>query len=161
MRQQRNLVRGFVYSAGVLLLITAAAKFVSGFGSAGILQRADPILNLPFRSLFWFVGGLELAVAIISLFSKDTGWPVILIAWLSTNFAVYRVGLLWVGYLRPCPCLGNVTDALHVSPHTADSVLKAILGYLLVGSWLIIFWPGKKSVKESVVVAKCPPKNQA
>jgi hypothetical protein len=39
-----------------------------------------------------------------------------------------------------CPCLGNLTDALHITPQTADTAMKIILTYLLIGSYASLFW---------------------
>jgi len=55
---------------------------------------------------------------------------------LATNFVVYRVGLWWIGWHRPCGCLGNLTDLLGISPHTADTIMKLVLAYLLAGTLL-------------------------
>ena len=42
-------IRIFLCSAGILLLVTAAAKLISSVGSAGILQKSDPILIMSYR----------------------------------------------------------------------------------------------------------------
>jgi thioesterase domain-containing protein len=62
-----KLPRLFVYSAGTLLLFTAAAKLVSSGGDARILQMTDPIVGIRFRNLLWLVGGVELVVAVVCL----------------------------------------------------------------------------------------------
>jgi hypothetical protein len=36
--------------------------------------------------------------------------------------------------------LGNLTDALHISPQTGDIAMKIILAYLLIGSYATLFW---------------------
>jgi hypothetical protein len=53
---------------------------------------------------------------------------------------IYRIGLDWVGYHKPCSCLGTLTDSLHIPPQTADGAMKMILGYLIVGSFSTLFW---------------------
>jgi hypothetical protein len=63
-----------------------------------------------------------------------------LVAWLATSLLAYRIGLVAVGYHRPCPCLGNLTDALHIPPQIADTAMKIILAYLLIGSYATLFW---------------------
>jgi hypothetical protein len=45
---------------------------------------------------------------------------------------------------RPCNCLGNLTDALHISPQTADNIMKLLLAYLLIGSYGLMFWRWKQ-----------------
>ena len=51
-----------------------------------------------------------------------------------------RFGLWWMGWHKPCNCLGNLTDALHLSPQTADNIMKVVLAYLLIGSYGLLFW---------------------
>ena len=138
--QPPTVVRCFIYSAGALLLITAAGKLVSAGGHARILENSDPILRLSFRRVFELVGGLECIVALFCLFGRQPKLKAGLLAWLSTCFLAYRLGLSLVGYHRPCSCLGNLTDALHIPPQTADLAMKIILVYLLVGSYATLFW---------------------
>jgi hypothetical protein len=137
---QPKLVRLFLLSAGVLLSITAIAKLISASGGARILQTPDPILSVPFRYVFWVVGGIELVVALVCFLGTQVGLRAGLVAWLATGFVAYRIGLLWVGYSKPCSCLGTLTDALHMSPQTADTAMKIVLAYLLIGSYATLFW---------------------
>ena len=58
-------------------------------------------------------------------------------------------GLWYLGWQRPCSCLGNLTDTLHISPHVADVAMKIVLAYLLVGSYggLLCLWKlNRKSI---------------
>jgi hypothetical protein len=86
------------------------------------------------------VGVVELVIAGICLFGKSQKLKLGLIAWLATSFVVYRLGLWWMGWKKPCGCLGNLTDALHLSPQAADSLMKVILAYLLIGSYGLLIW---------------------
>jgi len=129
----------YLYSAGVLLAATAIAKFVSAGGSAGILRQSDPILGVKFQHVFMFVGAMEIVVALFCFFSKRMTTKASLVAWLSTSFLVYRVGLLLVGYKKPCSCLGNLTDALHIPPEIAAIGMRVVLAYLLFGSYFVLF----------------------
>jgi hypothetical protein len=135
-----KVFRGFMVSVGMLLLTTAAAKLVSAGGNARILQFPDPIFAIPFRQVFWVVGGLELVVALICLFSNRARLQAGLVAWLATSFVIYRLALNLSGYHSPCHCLGNLTDALHISPQAADTAMKIVLAYLLIGSYATLFW---------------------
>jgi hypothetical protein len=146
----------YLHSAGLLLLITAIAKLISACGSAPILQNPDPILLISFRNVFCVVGGVELLVALMCFFIKNVGWRAGFVACLATSFLIYRLGLLWIGYHRPCSCLGNLTGAIHIPPQIADTVMKIILVYLLIGSYAILFWlwgQRRKIVSSSVGVA--------
>lgn len=132
--------RVFVVSAGMVLLLTGTAKVWSSFGSAKILADADPLLSLQFRYLMFIAGALELAVASVCLFTKFKKLATILVAWLATNLLAYRFCFWRMGWHRPCSCLGNLTDALHIPPQTADMAMKIILAYLLIGSYASLFW---------------------
>jgi hypothetical protein len=77
---QSKSIRFFLQPAGVLLLITAFAKLVSGFGSARILESSDPLLSISFRHVFWIVGTLELAIALVCFFGKRVGLQAGLVA---------------------------------------------------------------------------------
>jgi hypothetical protein len=135
-----KIARAFLYTAATLFVITAAAKALSSFGNAKMLLQSDPIFGFQFRHLFQVVAALELAVAASCLRTNQVGFSTGLVAWLATTFIAYRLGLLWVGWHRPCSCLGNLTDALHIPPQTADNAMKVILAYLLIGSYASLFW---------------------
>jgi len=151
-----KIIKVFLYSAGALLLITALAKLVSANGSVRILQASDPVLFLSFRHVFFVVGSIELVVAFVCFFSNHMGLQAGLVAWLATSFLLYRFGLLLVGYQKPCSCagLGNLTDALHISPQTIDIAMKIILAYLLLGSYATLFWLWRQ--RKKVISASLP-----
>ena len=132
--------RWFLYSAAVVLFFTAAAKVISSFGHGTILQLRDPLIGLQFQDLFRIVGVIETVVALSCICSKRIWLPSGLVAWLGTSFLTYRIGLVAVGYHRPCSCMGNLTDALRIPPQTADTAMKIILAYLLIGSYATLFW---------------------
>lgn len=138
--QANKYLRCFLYSSGTVLIIVAAAKIVSSSGSVRILENLDPVFAIPFRDVFIIVGGLELIVAAVCFFGRRVGLQAGLVALLATNFLIYRFGLVLVGYHKPCSCLGNLTDALHIPPQTADMAMKIILAYLLIGSYATLFW---------------------
>jgi len=66
---------------------------------------------------------------------------------------VYRLGLWWMHWHRPCSCLGNLTDALHISPQVADNVMKVLLAYLLIGSYGLLIWKRWLERKTVAVIA--------
>ena len=128
-------------------MVTSVAKLISASGSARILQYPDPVFYISFRHVFWIVGGLELLVALVCFFGKRMGLQAGLVAWLASTFMAYRLNLVWVGWHKPCSCLGNLTDTLHISPQTADTAMKIVLGYLLLGSYAALFWLWKQRRK--------------
>jgi hypothetical protein len=136
--------KAFIFSAGLLLLVTAMAKFISASGSAKILITIDPIFAISFRYVLVLVGICELVIVIVCFFGKRLGLQAGLVAWLATSFLAYRFCLVWLGYHKPCSCLGNLTDALSIPPQIADNAMKFILAYLLIGSYASLFWLWKQ-----------------
>jgi len=129
----------FLPIAGGLLLITGAAKLWSAFGVAKLLATSDPIVGIQFRYLLLAVGVAEAAVAFMCLFTRKTQLATLLVAWLSTGFLLYRLGLWWIKWESPCACLGHLTNALPISPQWADNIMKVVLAYLLGGSYVLLF----------------------
>jgi hypothetical protein len=135
----------FVLSAGYILLFSGLAKVISAFGKAEILSVANPIFGISFRSLMELVGLLELAISCVCLFTVRRNLALKLVAWIAINFAGYHFALWLSDSPQPCPCLGNLTEMLHISRLFADRLTQFILGYLLAGSCLIFFLKRKSS----------------
>jgi hypothetical protein len=64
---------------------------------------------------------------------------------------MYRLGLWWMDWKKPCSCLGNLTDALHISPQTADNITKVLLAYLLIGSYGLLLWQWKQRCTKTLI----------
>jgi hypothetical protein len=128
-------IRMFILTSGVILAISATAKIVSAFGNAGVLASPDPVFKVAYRYVFLAVGTVELIVAILSFASKRIRSLLLLIAWVATCCAVYRFGLILIQYEKPCICLGTLTEALHISPGSADAGLQIALLYMMAGSY--------------------------
>ena len=136
---KEGLARLFLPSAGALLLMTGLAKAFSAIGPARVLDVSDPVIGIPFRQLLLFVGLAELLAAFFCLFSDKRQLSLLAVAWLSTNFLVYRVGLWFIGWHHPCGCMGSLAAMLHLSDRAADNIMKGVLAYLLIGSYAILF----------------------
>jgi len=141
----RPFTRCFLLSAGSVLATTGIAKIWSGLGNSKFLAVIDPIFGIKFGQLMLVVGAAEIVIALVCFFSKRQTLALASVAWLSTNFVVYRLGLWWMDWHRPCSCLGNLTDALHISPQVADNIMKALLAYLLTGSYGLLAWAWRKN----------------
>jgi hypothetical protein len=144
----------FVKSAGVVLGVTGLAKALSAVGSARALDAADPLIGMPFRQLLLLVGLAELLIAFFCLFTERRRLSVLAVAWMCTNFLMYRLGLWFIGWHRPCGCMGNLTDILHISPRAADNIMKVLLAYLLFGSCAILLWQWRR--ERASLVAPAP-----
>jgi hypothetical protein len=137
----------FNSSFAVILFFAGLAKIWSAFGSAKALAIEDPVIGLQFGHLMLYLGISELSVACFVFFSKKYALNAAIVAWLATGFFLYRVGLVWIGYHGPCACLGNLTDALHISPQIADTAMKIVLANLLFGSYASLFWLWRQRTK--------------
>lgn len=139
-RKRPVLGTWFILSAAIILVLTGVAKVWTAFAPTKVLAVADPITGVSFGHLMLAVGVVELVIASICLFAKSQTLKLGLIAWLASNFVVYRCGLWWMGWHKPCSCMGNLTDALHIRPEVADNIMKAILAYLFIGSYGLLIW---------------------
>jgi len=137
---KNRIARAFLWSAGGILFVTAAVKLASAAGSARSLNAPDPILDLSLRNVFRFAGAIELAVAANSCVPSRFVFRTLSVAWLATLFAIYRLGLLWIHYAGPCPCLGSLTEGLPLPQWAADRLMRFALLYLLLGSYSIVLW---------------------
>lgn len=147
----------FCLVAGMIFVFTGVAKIWSGFGHARILGNLDPVMGLSFGHLLVVVGALELAVAGCCFLDRSHTFAPIIVAWLATTLLAYRIDLWHIGWHRPCSCLGNLTDAVHLSPQVADNIMKGVLAYLLIGSYGILFhqwWRNRKPAGGGIGVQK-------
>lgn len=138
----------FRLSAGVILLITSVAKIASAFGHARILGINDPILGISFRSLMLLSGGIELVISLMCLIAPNCRINLAAVAWIAAVFLSYHFGLWYIHWARPCPCLGNLTDLLRISPGLASLILTWIAIYLFVGA-LVCWFVMRKQVSPS------------
>jgi hypothetical protein len=136
-----TLVRLFIASAIVVLGVSAVAKMISASGESRMLAFPDPLLGVFSRRQVMVVAAMVEALIIVLVRREmDVARKAALVAWISTVFAVYRMGLWWIGYSGSCGCLGNLTDALGISAPAADWLMKLTLAYLLAGSYAIMAW---------------------
>jgi len=142
-----NWAKYFARSSGFLLLMTGIAKLISAGGSAPVLKYLDPVFRLSFREIFIIVGIIEVLIALVCILSRQVQLCCKLVAWMASNFLLYRFCLLWVGYVKPCNCLGSLTASIHLSERTADYLMKFILTYLLFGSYSFLFSLRKKAIQ--------------
>ena len=124
----------YIKSSGLIFLLTGLAKIVSALGNERILDVVDPIIGIQFRWLFLICGAVELIVAGICFFCGKHNASLLVLLSLSLGILQYRFGLWWIGYQKPCRCLGGLTDMLHIPGGIADLAMKLILAYVLIGA---------------------------
>lgn len=152
---EMKLIRSFIYSAGAILLVAALERFLIATGNAQhVLSQPDPILGIPLRYAVVIVGVLELIVAVICLFGRQVGTRIGWLVWFSTNFIIFRVGLIWEHSQPQGACWGTLTDPLNLSSGTTRLVMKLVPIYLVLGSFAALIWVRfSKEAKASRLIA--------
>ncbi len=135
-KPQGTFSRWFIVSAGVILFTTGAAKVFSAWASSTHLGFTDPIIGIKFRTLILLVGLLEFLLSFACFLRSMRRFAYRSVLSISSAFLVYRIGLWWIGWQKPCACWGDLTAALHLSPEFSDNVMRLVLGYLVLGSVL-------------------------
>lgn len=148
--EARTLKR-YLQSVSLILFVTGIAKVWIVFGNAGWFGVVEPFVGIKVWQLMLAVGWGEIGIALVCLFTKRQTPALGLVAWISTNFVLYRLGLWWMDWKKPCSCLGNLTDALHIPPQLADNIMKVVLAYLLIGSYGLLFWQWRR--RKQLIVA--------
>lgn len=146
-----KLVKHYCHFAAACLVVVAVSKLFSALGHQPILQPGDAILRLRHRAVFILVALIELGVARVCWLNQPPQVKAVMVAWLASQFLLYRLGLWWMQLPGPCKCLGNLTDALPFPPHVLDNMMLALLGYLLVGSYGILAWHWRRPHPETAL----------
>lgn len=161
-RSPLRMQQWFVFSAGVILVVTGVAKSVGSTGDASILRVYDPILGLPFRQLLMLVAAAEIIVACLCFSplrvrARSAPWITAVVAGLASAFLAYRASLWLIGWKRPCGCLGHLTDVLGISAETADWIAVGLLAYLLAGSYGLLLVELRRGSTMSAARLKAAP----
>jgi hypothetical protein len=127
---------GFLVLAGTILSFTGMAEIIGGMASVQLLDMPDPIFRLSVRHLMLTFGSANICVASLCLFTGKRSLSLGLVAWISTNFMVYRIGLWSIGWRHAC---GFMIAPLGLSLITTDIIFSLSSACLLVGS-LAMFW---------------------
>ena len=132
--------RFFISSAIVILLLSAVAKFVSATGTARILSQRDPLIGLSYRRVLLFGAAIESVTVVALLATRVRSRQLATLAWLSLLFAAYRVGSALIGAPRLCPCLGTISEALHLPAVIVNRTMSGVFLYLIIGSFALLVW---------------------
>lgn len=152
-------IRYFILSAGAILLAAALERFLVAAGSAPALALPEPMLGIPLRYAVLMVGGLELTVALICLFGKHAGLQIGWLAWMATNYTVYRIGLLTMSVHQQATCIGRLTDPLYLTRGAMGFIIGLLPIYLLLGSYSAMIWlwlEGRRAKAAKYFKMSCP-----
>jgi hypothetical protein len=136
----RTPARLFVRAVATVLIITGAAKVYSVLGPnpAPLLLQKDPIFGIQNNFFILAIALLEFAIAIICLKKADVRLQAAIVAWFSLDLLIYRGGLMWTGYQKPCTCLGSILQNLGVEDKVADVVLWTVAIAMVFGASAIL-----------------------
>lgn len=130
-------MRIFLRSCAFCLALASAAKLFSAAGSAKILDLDDPLLGVTNRNLMNIVGCCEFGGVVYLFISNSVVWRSGICLAFGINFSLYRIWSLFLG-VKVCPCLGTLTDQLHLRPEIVDGLLWLFLIYMMAGSVVIM-----------------------
>jgi len=129
----------FVRSVSVILAFTCVAKTASSFGHATVLRIPNEALPLTNAQAMQAAAALECVVLVILAFVGRVETRLAAILWLCSVFAVYRVGAaIMTGSQSTCPCLGSLTEKLHIAHATANAIMAALLSYMFAGALMFL-----------------------
>jgi len=129
-----RIARGFFLSAGLILLFTGTLKLASVLWDASEAQRIDAIFGVQYSSVLFVVGMLETSIGVHCLFSRRTERKLTCVLAFSFACVVYRLGLIWIGEVAPCNCMGAFRAILSwLAKHEAN-LAGGFLAFLVLGS---------------------------
>ena len=143
--------RLFLWSTGILLLLTGTAKILSAMGTGVILTAREPVFGLTYRAIFWCTAILESGVGASCILARSPLSNCLLVLWLSAGFWSYRVALYFTGFERSCTCFGNLTEAIGLPADVTDGIMIGILCYLTIGSIGMILYLRRRHKKETTI----------
>ena len=154
-----NGIKLFIYSAGAILLAAALERLLVAAGHSAILALPDPMLGIELCLSVLLVGGIELIVALICLFGRQTGLQLGCLAWLTTNYAIYRMALPILGLHHQASCIGRLTDPLELTGGTLGVIAELWPICLLLGSYAAacgLWRAGRKAKAAQFLKMSCP-----
>jgi DNA-directed RNA polymerase subunit RPC12/RpoP len=153
-----KVIKLFIYSAGAIFLAAALERLLIIAGDTQALTLPDPLLGIPLRYAVLLVGTFELAMAMTCLFGRQVGVQLGWLAWLTTNYMVFRIGLLTMNCHQQATCVGSLTDPLHLTQGVTGFMLGLLPVYLLLGSYAAIIWlwmEGRKAKSAKFLKMSC------
>lgn len=133
-------LRAFIHFAGGVLLADGLIRLLCAASQSEFLTASEPLLGIPLRLAVLLVGSIELGVALICLFGRRIELRLALVAWMSTNFVVYWIGLLSLGCHPQWSAIGTLTDPLQIARGHIGAFLRVAPAGLVVGSYGLLLW---------------------
>ena len=126
--------------SSVLLLIAAALSKVWAIAAAlPVLNGVDPMFSVNNRYILIGVAIAELSCAAVVAFSAQAWLKALALAWIATNFILYRAALVLSGAGTPCPCLGGIGARVGLSSAATEFITKSTVVFFLgVAAFIIV-----------------------
>ncbi len=158
------VVKGYLLSVAVLLLVTASLKLFGTPSDWPEQLMPDPVVSfMKNRDILAFAMLLEYVIAFYILFGRDQRLKLAAVLALATAFVWYRLGLYLFEYSTDCRCLGSMAAAF-AAETPVRYVLYGILLYMGIGSMACLRMNGwsewnnkceKSSAKSAILVLMC------
>jgi hypothetical protein len=131
----------FKDSAAAILLALASVLFIANWTSPpDWVWPLDPVINLPFRTLCWAVGGVAVVAALICLFADRPAFSLGLLAWLGLNAMMYLIGTYLQGWHGQSGLFESISHSFSLPPDLTNLLVSLLAVYLLAGSVGSLFW---------------------
>lgn len=115
-------------TAWVSLAIGLTFLFTA-FDREPLLRENDAVIGLSSQMLLLFGTILSFCLAWFLFTGRDLTTQGLAILWISLNFLVYRIGLIWINAASPCPLVILTGWKLGIKPTVLDTCWKALMAY--------------------------------
>jgi RNase P subunit RPR2 len=158
LRSGMAMIRGhsadsFSCFAGSVLFFIGLAEILGVLGRSQVLGLADPIFGISFRHLMLVVGMVQLVVSFLLLFTNWRTLGLALVAWITANFLVFRIGLWSMGWHHSS---GFMVEQLGLSLTTMDVVTGLFSAFLLMGSCAVLWLERRARQAAESLKISCP-----
>jgi hypothetical protein len=140
-RRPLEIDKCYFRTASIILVISGLLKLMPLSVQDHGLDLGDPLFGVSRRFVLTVVAALEICMAFLLAGSKNAMLCRILVTWLGSCFAFYRVFSMANPGAIPCKCLGNLGAWLGVQNRLMDYSAWAIIVYLVGGGVLLSIYP--------------------
>lgn len=130
----------FPYSASALLVAFTFLLAWYNVSNLDLVPPKDPLFGISVSLLFWIVGGISLAVAVVCLVVQSLFGRILLVAWLALMFEIYQGGLLFVGSHAMRACFDSFSVIYGMPLLLTKMLSQGAFIYLLAGSVALALW---------------------
>lgn len=143
-----SVLNAYIYVGAFALLLSGFLLLFASGEPLLVLRHRDVLFGVSNRTVLVLAGTGHLAVSTCVFVARSANMRVAVLLWLALNHLVYRLGLGWMEVREP-PVLRAVSLRLGIRPETLDAGWKWFIGYLIVGSAVVLLleWRGRKRQK--------------